>query len=172
MTVTSCTIEQLPDLPRRVKGRVSEIAFSLEATSRGWDVCTPLAGTDDYDCIVKRYNTRPIVVQVKRATLLQSETWRMFKVTGCPASRPYSEMAYDVLAAHLAEVDKWVFFTRQEMGDRTKTTYTLPEDRKLSTKSSALAPRDPDNWDLLHDVAESLTLSGSTPTNVLPPSAY
>jgi hypothetical protein len=140
-----------------VKGRISEMAFALEATRRGWDVCAPSAGMDDYDFIIKRPQMRPVVVQVKWSTLIIKGNSRGYNIRAANPKRIYSGSAFDVLASHLPDVNMWVFFRRAELGERTKTTYTLPMDRRLRIKSHALAPRNPNNWHLLDEVAESLT---------------
>lgn len=164
--VTEGAAVELLCTPTHVKGRISEMAFMLEATLRGWDVCAPAAGVDDYDFIVKRKSLRPVVVQVKRSTRLILKNSHMYSIRAANPKRLYSEEAFDVLANHLPDVDMWVFFTRAELGDRKKTTYTLPKDRKQATKCSAPAAREPDNWSLLDDVAQSLTTSGPTPADV------
>lgn len=145
------------------KGKVSEAAFTLQAVMRGWDVIDA-GGAPDLDRIIKRPYTRPIAVQIKRAYY---DTPRSLYIVNCSKTRrsqgdriSYSATAFDVLAAHLPDIDKWVFYTRRELGNRQKATYILPGNRKNKTRESACSPRNPENWDLLDDVAESLTYSG------------
>lgn len=155
------------------KGKISEAAFTLEAVIRGWDVIIPTASSDDYDRIIKRPNTRPIVVQVKRSHRDASKD-RYYRIncsrSGCSKGDSkrilYSATAFDVLAAHLHDIDKWLFFTRAEIGNRTTALYVLPEERKQSPRHDAMQDRNPDNWSLLHDIAELLTFSGPTPADV------
>ena len=142
------------------KGKVSEAAFAYQAVLRGWDVIDA-GGAPDYDRIVKRPYTRAVLVQVKRA---YRDKDRALYIVNCSKSRKdargrqqYSSTAFDVLAVHLADIDRWVFYTRAEIGNRVCACYILPEDRKNKTSVIAMTARDPDNWDLLHDVAESLT---------------
>lgn len=142
------------------KGKVSEAAFALQAVMRGWDVIDA-GGAPDLDRIIKRPHNRPIAVQIKRAYY---DAPRSLYIVNCSKTRrkqgdrvTYSAMAFDVLAAHLPDIDKWVFYTRPELGNRQKATYILPEIRKNKTRDAACSPRNPDNWELLDDVAESLT---------------
>ena len=154
------------------KGKVSEAAFAYQAVLRGWDVIDA-GGAADYDRIVKRPTTRAVLVQVKRA---YRDGARNVYVVNCSRSRKgvsgrvqYSATAFDILAVHLADIDQWVFYTRTELGNRTRAAYILPQERKNKTSYAACAPRDPNNWELLDDVAQSLTNSGGAPTNVRPP---
>ena len=144
------------------KGKVSEAAFAYEAVLRGWDVIDA-GGAADYDRILKRPNTRPICVQIKRSW---RNPQRGFYIINCSRTQrrdgtrlPYSITAFDVLASHLPDIDQWVFYTRAELGNRQKATYLLPQERKNKTSVIACSPRDPNNWSLLSEVAESLTRS-------------
>lgn len=145
------------------KGRVSEAAFAYQAVLRGWEVIDT-GGAPDYDRVIKRPHTRALLVQVKRA---YRDEARSLYVVNCSRSRrdssgrsQYSTTAFDVLAVHLADIDQWVFYTRAELGNRSTTTFILPHERKNKTSVIACAARDPNNWELLDDVAASLTNSG------------
>ena len=145
------------------KGKISEAAFTLAAVIRGWDVIMPTASSEDYDRIIKRPLTRPLVIQVKRAHR-DAANDRYYRIncsrSGCAGVGHkrilYGPMAFDVLAAHLHDIDKWLFFSRPELGNRTTTLYVLPEERKQASRSDAMQDRTPDNWSLLDDVAQSL----------------
>lgn len=154
------------------KGKVSEAAFAYQAVLRGWDVIDA-GGAADYDRVIKRPTTRGILVQVKRAYRDEART---LYVVNCSRSRrdasgrsQYSATAFDILAVHLADIDQWVFYTRAELGDRTTTTFVLPQDRRNKTSCRAPDARNPNNWELLDDVASSLTNSGGNPADVRPP---
>jgi len=164
-------------------GDDSELAFERAALKRGWRVCSPRGIAEEFDYIVKRKGGRPVVVQVKRAAMQHNKesnyNIRCCKTRGPRASAgvsarrvPYEAEAFDVLAAHLPDLDKFVFFTLGEINGRTSVGYTPPDRRQNQRQQRAVAARNPDNWELLDDVAESLTLSGPTPANVLPPSPY
>ena len=142
------------------KGKVSEAAFAYQAVLRGWEVIDA-GGAADYDRIIKRPSTRSMLVQVKRAYRDEART---LYVVNCSRSRKgasgrvqYSTTAFDILAVHLADVDQWVFYTRVELGNRTRATYILPHERKNKTSIIACDARDPNNWHLLDEVAASLS---------------
>ncbi len=149
------------------KGKVSEAAFAYQAVLRGWDVIDA-GGAADYDRIVKRPYTRAILVQVKRAYRDQERT---LYVVNCSRSRKgasgrqqYSTTAFDILAVHLADINQWVFYTRAEIGNRVRACYILPEERKNKTSVNAMAPRNPNNWELLDQVAAMYSQESLTPS--------
>jgi hypothetical protein len=141
------------------KGKVSEAGFALQAVIRGWDVIDA-GGAPDFDRIIKKPHTRAMAVQVKRAYFDASRT---LYIVNCSKTRRlqngracYSATAFDVLAAHLPDIDKWVFYTRPELGNRQKATYILPDNRKNKTREMACSPRNPDNWELLDEIAATI----------------
>lgn len=150
----------------KFKGQVTEMTFALHAMQRGWDVCTPSGDIKDYDHIIKRPGLRPIVVQVKRAYLAKRKTRDYYNIPCGQSSgtKIYSESAYDVLAAYLPDMDQWLFYKRSELGQRRKTTYTPNCERKKKVRNFAPDGRDPNNWELLDQVANVLT----SPTVCLP----
>lgn len=144
------------------KGKVSEAAFAYQAVLRGWDVFDA-GGAPDMDKILKRPNTLPLAVQVKRAYF---DAPRKLYIVNCSRTRRcdntrilYSTTAFDILAVHLHDADRWVFYTRAELGNRTRTSYTLPSERKNKTSRNAPDARDPDNWSLIDAVASSKIIS-------------
>ena len=141
----------------RLKGRISEAAFALEAVTRGWIVIDP-GDIDDFDRILKRFNTPALTVQIKRAKLYERDQCYRINASrsgglGAKKRVLYAPQAFDILAAHLVDVNKWVFYTRAEIGNRTQLVYKRPELRKQATSSRACDARDPDNWSLLDQVA-------------------
>ena len=136
----------------------SEFEFCKQASLRGWKVVHGGARESDYDVIVRRPDGPAIFVQVKGALLpmvgshYQIQCRRNAKGGG---KRAYGPHAFHVLAFHMIDADKWVFYTRPQLGNRTLTTYALPEFRKNKVRKSAPDARDPDNWELLDEVAQS-----------------
>jgi hypothetical protein len=61
-----------------------------------------------------------------------------------------------VLAAYLPDLNQFVFWTFDDISNRVSVRYDPNKHRK------------PGNWDLLNDVAESLTNSGHGTANVPP----
>ncbi len=142
-------------LSKNQLGDVSELAFELHAIRRGWTVATPRGSAQDFDAILKRPNLRPIVVQVKRAWASPKNGYSVPCCRRRPTGRvSYSTDAFDVLAAHLPDTDQFVFFTRGEIGGVGKLSFLPAPSRKNSRRSDAtVADRDPDNWELLDQVA-------------------
>jgi hypothetical protein len=162
------------------RGGLSEIAFEMEAIRRGWLVAAARGSGRDFDYIVKRpHLARPVSVQVKYARWTKNTRGCWHYAIKCRRRLgAYSASAFDILAAHLGASGKWVFYTRQEIGNRTGTTYLPPESRKTSVSRAAPAARNPDNWELLDQVAspdsqESLGIGQplSDPTLHSPPIA-
>jgi hypothetical protein len=137
------------------RGGLSEIAFEMDAIRRGWLVAAARGSGRDFDYIVKRPNVlRPVSVQVKYARWKKNAGGYWHYSIKCRRRLgAYSATAFDVLAAHLGDTGQWVFYARQELGNRGGTTYLPPELRKTAVAKTALTPRDPDNWELLDQVA-------------------
>jgi hypothetical protein len=159
------------------RGGLSEIAFELDAMKRGWLVAAARGSGRDFDYILKRpHLIRPVSVQVKYARWKQNAAGSWHYAIKCSRRLgAYSPTAFDILAAHLGDTGRWVFYMRQELGNRVGTTYLPPELRKTAVSRAAPSPRDPDNWELLDQVAaikaqESLgigqPMSHATCTNV------
>jgi hypothetical protein len=139
-------------ISRYVRGAITEKLFEVAALSRGWDVASNIGGGKDFDHIIRRPGIRPIVVQAKLATWQQAGN--TYKIHNGTPRGPYSMDAYDVLAVYLQDLKKWVFYTRSELGNRASTTFTPFERRKRLLKNTAPNAREPDNWELLDQVAD------------------
>lgn len=137
------------------RGGLSEIAFELDAIKRGWLVASARGSGRDFDYILKRpHLIRPVSVQVKYARWRKNATGSWHYAIKCNRRLgAYSPTAFDILAAHLGDTGAWVFYTRQELGNRTGTTYLPPQLRKTAVSRAAPSPRDTDNWELLDQVA-------------------
>jgi hypothetical protein len=164
--------QQIAPLQAVPKGTIVERRFEIEVLERGYEVAMHSGGGKDFDYIVRLPGGRPVVVQVK--TGVWDITRGCYQIENHSCGRIYSADAYDVLAVYLPDRKQWLLYTRAELGNRLKTTYNPPELRKRLRKTHCgmhgemMADREPDNWDLLNDVAESLTFSGPTPANVPP----
>ena len=138
-------------LTDKQKGDIAEKAFDLAASLRRYTVCHPSGETPDFDFIVMHPSGAWIVVQVKWATKEGSR----YKVPNNSNGVLYSADAYEVLAVYLPDLNRWVFYTRAELGNRIKTAFIPPADRRRAAKSSAPDHREIDNWDLLDEVASA-----------------
>lgn len=156
--------EAAPDKAERLRkikeidtrSKIAELLFLRRGVELGYNVKWMQGNCKNYDIILERDGMRPLFVQVKYAVPTLGNYYNICNCSG-DKSRAYSSMAYDVLAVYLWDRGEWVLYTRAELGNRTFTTYTPPEHRQMAVRSNAPDARDPDNWDLLNQVAESLT---------------
>ena len=157
------------DINRTVRGAITERLFEAAALSRGWEVASNIGGGKDFDHIIRKPALRPIVVQIKLASWEAKNN--SYKIHNATTSGIYSAHAYDVMAAYLEDLNKWVFYSRPELGNRISTTYTPPQSRKIATRKSAPNARAPNNWELLDQVAATYSQESLTPStaNVLHP---
>jgi hypothetical protein len=137
------------------KGEISESLFIVGAQVHDWEIFTPFGHAQTTDVMLTRAGVRPIAVQVKTATLDRGAYHVSVKrATGGQKARPYQVHDFDVLAAYLPDRNQFVFWTFDDISNRVSVRYDPNKHRK------------PGNWDLLNDVAESLTNSGPRTANV------
>ncbi len=166
------------DSAEKVRADIAELLFCIEARKRGYRVRLLGGFCQGYDVILERDDMRPLFIQVKHGFLVsdgrQNRRCQSYSIHNTGGSgRTYGPHSYDILAFYMWDREQWLFFRRCEFGNRVKARWLPPEVRQRARSANAkLDNRRPDNWDLLHNVAKSLTIYGSTPTNVLPPSAY
>ena len=139
------------------RSQIAELLFLHKALELGYDVKWMQGSCKNYDIILERNGMRPMFVQVKY-TVLQSGL-NHYKIFNCTsgANRRYGMEAYDVLAVYLWDRQEWVLYARAELGNRTGTSYTPPENRQVAVRNSAPDARHPNNWEILNQVAKSLT---------------
>ena len=138
------------------RSKIAELLFCLKLVELGYEVKWMQGNCKDYDVILERNGMRPIFVQVKYSVWKTSN--KCYNIFNCTSGRNkvYSATAYDVLAVYLWDRNEWVLYTRAELGNRVGTSYTPPELRRAAVRSHAPDARDPNNWHLLDEVAESL----------------
>jgi len=162
-------IEAAPDSAERrrlnkeinVRSKIAELLFLQKALELGYGVKWMQDNCKDYDIILERDGMRPMFVQVKCSLASASKSSKYYHILNRVRGsfKPYSPTAYDVLAVYLGDRAEWVLYTRAELGNRMNTSYTPPELRQVAVKTSAPDARDPNNWSLLNQVAESLTVT-------------
>ena len=152
-------------LTDKQKGDIAEKAFDLAASLRRYTVCRPSGEVPDFDFIVMHPSGVWIVIQVKWATKEGSR----YKVPNNSGGVLYSADAYEVLAVYLPDLNRWVFYTRAELGNRIKTAFIPAADRRRAAKSSAPDHREMDNWNLLDEVAAAKINSGPRTADVPDP---
>ena len=145
------------ELSDTTKGTISEKLFEVGALRRGWFVASNTGGGNDFDSVIKRAHMPVCVVVQTRSATPYPKQFGCYQFSLSTCGSLYAPTAFHVLAIHLPDTDEFVFFTRAEMGNRKGSSYTRPEHRKFAPRHTAMASRDPNNWNLLDEVAESLT---------------
>jgi|694.fasta_scaffold32235_16 hypothetical protein len=139
------------------KGEISETLFIAGAMVNDWEIFTPFGHAQTADVLLTRDGVRPIAVQVKTATLDRGAYHiSVRRNSGGQKARPYEQHDFDVLAAYLPDRNQFVFWTFEDIRSRLTVRYNPTRHRK------------PNNWELLDDVAESLTFFGPKTVSVLP----
>ena len=139
------------------KGEIAETLFIAGAMVHDWEIFTPFGHAQTTDVMLTRSGVRPIGVQVKTATLDRGAYHVSVKrATAGRKARPYEAHDFDVLAAYLPDRNQFVFWTFDDICSRVSVRYDPSRHRQ------------PGNWDLLNDVAVSLTNSGPIPAVVRP----
>ena len=132
-------------MTNREKGTHAELIFCAEATALGYNVLIPMGPTSStVDVWIVANGNRPISVQVKRAWV--SNKRNLYSVKAARrGTRDKPESAYkagdfDILAAYLPDLNKFVLWRFDEIADRKKISYT------------PRLHRQPDNWEILDTV--------------------
>jgi hypothetical protein len=128
------------------KGELAETLFIAGAMVHDWEIFTPFGHAQTADLCLVRPGGRPITVQVKTATLDRGAYHVSVKRSSRGGSpRPYIVGDFDVLAAYLPDRNEFVLWTFGDILGRVSVRYSPDKHR------------DPNNWHLLDEVAESLT---------------
>lgn len=137
------------------KGELAETLFIAGAMVYDWEVFTPFGHAQTADLCLVRPGSRPITVQVKTGTIDRG-AYHVSVKRGAKGMnpRPYALGDFDVLAAYLPDRNQFVLWTLEDICSRITIRYS-PERH-----------RQPGNWSLLDDVAQSLTNSGPRTANV------
>ena len=126
------------------KGDLAEMLFVAGAIVHDWEIYMPFGHAQTTDvCLLKPWTT-PIKVQVKTAWWdAQHQSYAVFvRRTHMQA---YARGDFDVLAAYLPNINQFVLWSFEDVKKRQKIRYSPERHRK------------PNNWELLDDVAHSLS---------------
>ena len=128
------------------KGELAETLFIAGAMAHDWDIFTPFGHAQTADLCLIRPGVRPITVQVKTAGQDGAQAGYHIKTSrGCSVKSAYQHGDFDVLAAYLRDRNQFVLWAFADIRSRLTVRYH-PEKH-----------RQPGNWHLLDEVAESLT---------------
>ena len=142
-------------LTDKQRGDMAEFEFCKLIRMRGWEVKHLGDGTPGFDVLATKPDVRPLLTQVKHGFLCKDPNWNSYhyKIFNEKQGKIYGPTAYDILAFYMWDRDQWLLYCRREFGNRRSTTWTPPELRKYKPSKKALEDRDPNNWELLDQVA-------------------
>lgn len=135
------------------KGTHAELLFCAEAGARGWQVLIPMGHSSTVDVWIFKPPGRPVSVQVKRAYQDRDGDYGMGVSRGL-TKQPYQAGDFDILAGYLPDLNEFVLWRFADIADKKKLRY------------SPRRHRNPSNWELLDELAESPTYYGDRTTVV------
>jgi hypothetical protein len=137
------------DLSACRKGEISEQLFAVGAMVRDFEIFAPRGHSQTADLCIIKAGQRPLMVQVKTAYFDGVRGEYSINVgRGRSSKSAYLKGDFDILAAYLPDRNQFVLWTLEDLKGRKKVRYSPERHRK------------PSNWELLDDVAQSLTISG------------
>jgi hypothetical protein len=147
------------DLSACRKGEISEQLFAVGAMVRDFEIFAPRGHSQTADLCIVKAGQRPLMVQVKTAYFdgVRGE-YSVNVGRGSVNKTAYRQGDFDILAAYLPDRNQFVLWTLEDLKGRKKVRYSPERHRK------------PSNWELLDDVAQSLTNSRGMTAPVPPPS--
>lgn len=127
------------------KGDLAEALFIAGCIRRGYEVFKAF-GNDHSSDYVLIFGAARIMCQVKTATIDDRGDYTVSVKRGRGATRrPYERGDFDVLVAYLPDRDALTFWTFDDIRGRQNVRYNPARHRQ------------PGNWEILSQVAESLT---------------
>ena len=127
------------------KGDLAEALFIAGCLRRGHEVFKAFGNDHSSDYVIICANAR-VMAQVKTATIDERGDYTISTRRGRGLTRrPYGRGDFDVLVAYLPDRDALVFWTFDEICGRQNVRYNPARHRQ------------PSNWAILNQVAESLT---------------
>lgn len=127
------------------KGDLAEAILIAGCIRRGYEVFKAFGNDHSSDYVLIRDNAR-VMTQVKTASIDERGDYTISTKRGRGLTRrPYGRGDFDVLVAYLPDRDALVFWTFDEICGRQNVRYNPARHRQ------------PSNWNLLDQVAESLT---------------
>ena len=128
------------------RGDLTEALFIAGCIVYDWETFKAFGHDHTADWVLVRGDLR-LTVQVKTASIEGGDYSITVKRGRGATTRPYAKGDFDVLAAYLPDRNQFAFWSFEDIRGRQKVRYNLSRHRQ------------PGNWSLLDEVAES-----STPT--------
>ena len=127
------------------KGDLAEAILIAGCIRRGYEVFKAFGNDHSSDYVLIRDDAR-VMTQVKTASIDERGDYTISTKRGRGLTRlPYGRGDFDVLVAYLPDRDALVFWTFDEICGRQNVRYNPSRHRQ------------PSNWEILNQVAESLT---------------
>ena len=140
--VSEAAARKLSDCRR---GDLTEALFIAGCIVYDWEIFKAFGHDHTADWVLVRGTLR-LTVQVKTAKLTDRGDYHInAKRGGGDTTRPYAAGDFDILAAYLPDRNQFVFWSFEDV--RSRQTVRYHPDRH----------RQPGNWNILDEVAESLT---------------
>ena len=102
-------------------GNISELAFHLEATSKGLVVSKPVSQATVYDCLVDN-NKSILKIQIK-STFSEGPSFSVNIGRGSTSKETYTSKEIDYFVIYLAKIKVWYIIPVQELADQIKITF-------------------------------------------------
>ena len=139
------TVGAVFELSDSRKGDLAEALFIAGCLRRGHEVFKAFGNDHSSDYVIICANA-PVMAQVKTATIDERGDYTVSVKRGRGATRrPYERGDFDVLVAYLPDRDALTFWTFDDICGRQNVRYNPARHRQ------------PNNWEVLDQVAESLT---------------
>jgi hypothetical protein len=134
-----------PELSACRKGEIAEALFAASAMVMDFEVFTPKGHSQTADLCIVKSGQRPLMVQVKTAYFDGIRGDYSVNLGRGLTKEAYRTGDFDVLAAYLPDLNQFVLWTLEDLKGRKKLRYSPERHRK------------PSNWELLDEVAQSLS---------------
>jgi hypothetical protein len=105
-------------------GATSELAFALKVHALGFDIYSPWGHAQKTDLIIRKPLSRPLSIQIKKATAKSNETWQVSTSTKKRTANGviwnnYKIGDFDILAAHILELDCWSLWRIEDIAGKS-----------------------------------------------------
>ncbi len=134
-----------PELSACRKGEIAEALFAASAMVMDFEVFTPKGHSQTADLCIVKSGQRPLMVQVKTAYFDGIRGDYSVNLGRGLTKEAYRTGDFDVLAAYLPDLNQFVLWTLEDLKGRKKLRYSPERHRR------------PSNWELLDEVAQSLS---------------
>lgn len=145
----------------KLRGKIAELRCCEQIARLGWHYTMMGNGHSGYDIIAERENTALQRIQVKHGFLRPPPSGRkgapFYKICNHKSGKIYGPAAYDFLVFYMYDRDQWLVYHRTEIGSRHDVIWIPPDLRRGLARPGSVPQRNPNNWELLNEMAASLS---------------